>query len=207
MSTGRGRKPAPDGAGERTRTSDLLITNLHFSISRRFSNCPEPYISCGFPGIFFSVMVRENSRKMCNFLGAFTPELHKEFACFFRRTGKRGTAYMTIPNRTIAGDLRKVLPKPKPGRAWVILESYMHGMSSHRWSMSVRSLPGQGFDPRLNVECSHEMKDGTYPAGTLFAAQVMEKFTPGIAPCLHSYFQHRFFVVTEGQARKFIDGE
>ncbi len=106
--TGIGRKPAPDGAGERTRTSDLLITNLHFSISRRFSNCPEPYISCGFPGIFFSVMVRENSRKMCNSLGAFTPELHKEFACFLGGPANGGSERMstiTITVRHVDGSM------------------------------------------------------------------------------------------------------
>ena len=71
-------------------------------------------------------------------------------------------------------------------------------------SIRVRPLPGQGLDPKMKVECSRAMRY-EHPVGTKFklTAKVTDK--EGGAPFLYSRYDWPYEVVSDDEARKFIE--
>jgi hypothetical protein len=63
-------------------------------------------------------------------------------------------------------------------------------------------LPGQGFSPLLNVECSARMRE-RHPVGTHFI--IRAKITDALgSPFIYSYFGWPYRVVSQEEANEFI---
>ncbi len=86
----------------------------------------------------------------------------------------------------------------------VIVETYKYtgGGSSH--SIRARPLPGQELDTSMHVECSSSMRK-KHPVGTKLKIQAKITDREGGPPFLYTYHKWPYKVVTDQEAKDFID--
>ncbi|MGO8780906.1 MAG: hypothetical protein ACLQKK_18660 [Rhodomicrobium sp.] len=82
----------------------------------------------------------------------------------------------------------------------LIIKTYRNSGEPSNKSVGAHALPGQGFSPSLNVECSCRMREG-HPLGTLFIvrAKITDRYG---SPFIYSYFCWHYRVVSREEAEQ-----
>ena len=84
----------------------------------------------------------------------------------------------------------------------IVIQTYRNPGELSNKPIRARPVPGQGFSPGLNVECSSTMRE-SYPVGTLMIIKVKITDREG-TPYLYTRYSWDYKVVTPAQATRFI---
>lgn len=86
----------------------------------------------------------------------------------------------------------------------VVIETYQNNHEASSKRIRARPLRGQGLDPSMNVECSSKMRKN-HPVGTKFILQAKVTDREGGSPFLYAHFNSSYRVVSDQEAKDFID--
>lgn len=120
-----------------------------------------------------------------------------------------GSHVQNIPHRPVypAGSAVEItlgLVRHMSHYRYFVIETYENRGEPSSKKIRARPLSGQGVSPSLNVECSVAMREA-YPPGTLFKVDCKVTDREGTS-FLYRHFMWPYEVVTQEQARQFIEG-
>ena len=84
----------------------------------------------------------------------------------------------------------------------IIIKTYLNIGEASSKPIRAHPLPGQGYSPDMNIECSADMRE-QYPVGTLFQVKVKITDRDG-SPFLYRHYQWDYEVVSSDEAVRFI---
>lgn len=84
----------------------------------------------------------------------------------------------------------------------IIIETYLNIGEASNKPIRAHPLPGQGFDHKLNIECSADMRD-SFPVGSLFLVKVKVIDREGI-PFLYRHYRWDYENISRDDAERYI---
>lgn len=85
-----------------------------------------------------------------------------------------------------------------------LVETFLSVSEQSERKIRARPLAGQGISPNVRVECSSSMRM-SHPVGTKFVIQAKVTDREGGPPFLYTSFKWPYQVVTDEDAKEFID--
>lgn len=85
----------------------------------------------------------------------------------------------------------------------IIIKTYLNIGEASNKPIRAHPLPGQGFDHKLNVECSADMRE-SFPVGSLFLVKVKVTEREGV-PFLYRHYRWEYECISRENAEKFIN--